>query len=86
MAVMHHAIQSPGVVEEWLKDWGARLDSEELKSLALVKGYVPLFEPVHNYEYLLLWDLIFDRHPKGEYYRGGAFPVFYDGSCVPCTT
>ncbi|MCU0573909.1 MAG: DUF499 domain-containing protein, partial [Syntrophobacteraceae bacterium] len=70
MAVMHHAIQSPEIVEEWLREWGARLTSEELKSLALVKGYVPISEPVHNYEYLLLWDLIFDRHPKGEYYRG----------------
>jgi len=70
MAVMHHAVQSPPVVEEWLKDWGTRLKSEELKSLELVKGYVPISEPVHNYEYLLLWDLLFDRHPKGQYYRG----------------
>lgn len=70
MAVMHHALQSSDIVEEWLKDWGTRLGSDELKSLALLKGYVPISEPVHNYEYLLLWDLIFDRHPKGEYYRG----------------
>lgn len=70
MAVMHHAIQSPGIVEKWLKDWGERLGSAELTSLELVKGYVPISEAVHNYEYLLLWDLIFDRHPKGEYYRG----------------
>lgn len=70
MAVMHHAIQSPDFVEQWLKDWGARLGNEDLKSLELVKGYVPISEPVHNYEYLLLWDLIFSRHPKGEYYRG----------------
>jgi hypothetical protein len=70
MAVMHHAIQSPEFVEPWLNDWGGRLDSDELKLLAVVKGYVAISEPVHNYEYLLLWDLIFDRHPKGEYYRG----------------
>ncbi|MGC9196222.1 MAG: hypothetical protein ACP5IL_12320 [Syntrophobacteraceae bacterium] len=70
MAVMHHAIESPGIVEDWLKDWGERLGSPELKSIELVKGYVPISEPVHNYEYFLLWDLIFDRHPKGEYYRG----------------
>ena len=24
MAVMHHAIQSPDVVEDWLKDWGVK--------------------------------------------------------------
>ncbi|MDR3555654.1 MAG: hypothetical protein P4L55_12930 [Syntrophobacteraceae bacterium] len=70
MAVMHHAIESPDIVEAWLNDWGGRLGGDELKSIQLVHGYVPISEPVHNYEYLLLWDLIFDRHPKGEYYRG----------------
>ena len=70
MAVMHHAIQSPPIVEAWLKDWGERLGGNEFASLELVKGYVPISEPVHNHEYLLLWDLIFERHPKGEYYRG----------------
>ncbi|MBW6486648.1 MAG: hypothetical protein K0B01_10925 [Syntrophobacterales bacterium] len=70
MAVMHHAIQSPDIVENWLKDWSARSGSDELKSFEMVKGYVPISEPVHNHEYPMLWDLLFDRHPKGEYYRG----------------
>ena len=70
MAVMHHAIQSPDIVEKWLKDWGMNIESDELKSYEIVKGYVPISEPVHNHEYLLLWDLLFDRHPKGQYYRG----------------
>ncbi len=70
MAVMHHAIQSPHIVEGWLKEWSERLGGDELKSIQLVEGYVPISEPVHNHEYLLLWDLIFDRHPKGQYYRG----------------
>ena len=70
MAVMHHAIASPSIVEDWLKEWGIRLGSDELKALEIVKGYAPISEPVHNYEYPLLWNLLFDRHPKGEYYRG----------------
>lgn len=70
MAVMHHAIQSPMVVESWLKDWGSRLGSDELKNMEMLKGYVPISEPVHNHEYPLLWNLLFDRHPKGEYYKG----------------
>lgn len=70
MAVMHHAIQSPDVVESWLKDWGNKTDNDELKQAEMLKGYVPISEPVHNQEYLLLWDLLFDRHPKGQYYRG----------------
>ena len=70
MAVMHHAIQSPQIVETWLKDWGTNAGSAELNSFELVKGYIPISEPVHNHEYFLLWDLLFDRHPKGQYYRG----------------
>lgn len=70
MAVMHHAVQSPVIVEDWLKDWGSKQGSAELNSFEMVKGYVPISEPVHNHEYPLLWDLLFDRHPKGQYFRG----------------
>jgi len=70
MAVMHHGIQSPEIVESWLKDWGSKVGSDELKNAEMLKGYVPISEPVHNHEYPLLWDLLFDRHPKGQYYRG----------------
>ena len=60
MAVMHHAIQSPAIVETWLRDWGANIGSAELNSFEMVKGYIPISEPVHNHEYFLLWDLLFD--------------------------
>ncbi|MGB8216259.1 MAG: DUF499 domain-containing protein [Candidatus Methanoperedens sp.] len=70
MAVMHHAINSPDIVEKWLHGWGDKLNDGEMKNLKMVKGFVPISEPVQNNEYPLLWNLIFDRHPKGNYYRG----------------
>lgn len=70
MAVMHHAIQSPDIVEDWLHEWGKKLNDSEMKNFKMIEGFVAISEPVHNYEYPLLWDLLFDRHPKGEYYRG----------------
>ncbi len=70
MAVMHHGIHSPEVVESWLQDWGNKGNNDELKTIKMLKGYVPISEPVHNHEYPLLWDLLFDRHPRGQYYRG----------------
>lgn len=70
MAVMHHAIKSTESVEAWLRDWGKKLDNPEMKEFEIVKGYFPISEPVHNHEYPLLWDLLFDRHPRGEYFRG----------------
>lgn len=70
MAVMHHAIESPLAVEAWLSEWGTNTGNVELKDFVMVKGYLPISEPVHNHEYPLLWNLLFDRHPKGDYYRG----------------
>jgi hypothetical protein len=80
MAIMHHAVHSPELVEMWVHSWGAQLESEELSAFEMTKGFFPISEPVHNHEYPLLWDLLFERHPKGERYKakfeemGQAFP------------
>lgn len=70
MAVLHHAVESPEKVEQWAMGWGSGLDLPALKEMSLERGFVPISEAVHNNEYPLLWNLLFDRHPKGEYYRG----------------
>lgn len=70
MAVLHHAIQSSEKVESWLKGWGDKLQNDELKNFAIDRGFIPISEAVHNHEYFLLWNLLFDRHPKGQYFRG----------------
>jgi hypothetical protein len=69
MALMHHAIATPDVVETWLKDWAGR-GKPDLTGIKLLRGYLPISEAVHNYEYAFLWDLLFARHPRGEYYKG----------------
>jgi len=70
MAVAHHALGSPATVEAWAHDWGARAGVPLLSALALEQGFHPISEPVHNHEYPVLWDLLFDRHPRGEFFRG----------------
>jgi hypothetical protein len=70
MAVMHHAMGSPEYVEQWAKEWGNKLPSKILKELTLERNFVPISEPVQNQEYRLLWDLIFDRHPRGDFFKG----------------
>lgn len=70
MAVMHHAINSHDVVDPWLGGWSEKLNRKELQGLSIAKGFLAISEPVHNHEYPLLWNLLFDRHPKGDYYRG----------------
>lgn len=70
MAVMHHAVASPDVVEAWAHGWGSKLHSPTLQNLKLQRGYIAISESVHNQEYPLLWDLLFDRHPQGQLFRG----------------
>lgn len=70
MAVMHHAVASPEAVEPWAQAWASDPSATALQVLALERGFVAISEPVHNHEYPLLWDLVFERHPKGEFYRG----------------
>jgi len=70
MAVMHHAVENPDQVQRWANEWGGRLASQPLKDLTLERGFAAISEPVQNQEYPLLWDLIFERHPKGEFFKG----------------
>lgn len=70
MALVHHAFGSPDQVESWASSWGQKLQADKLKTLKLQRGFLPLSETLSNQEYPFLWDVLFDRHPKGPYYRG----------------
>ena len=80
MAVMHHAVANPDVVQKWAKDWGSKLNNSLLGDIELEQAYTAISEPVHNNEYPLLWELLFDRHPNGQLYRGKFLQA---GSHVP---
>ena len=70
LAVLHHAVQSPDKVENWSKTWSDKIDDNKFNMLNLPKGYIPISETLSNNEYTNLWDLIFKKHPKGEYFKG----------------
>lgn len=70
MAVMHHAIQHTEQVQAWARNWGVELNIPWLREISLQRGFVAITEPVHNHEYPLLWDLLFERHPNGLLYKG----------------
>src|SRR5262249_32627022 len=70
MALVHHAFGSPDQVEAWAGSWGEKLQASKLSALKLQRGFMPLSETLSNQEYAYLWDLLFARHPKGQYYRG----------------
>lgn len=70
MALVHHAFGAPDAVQGWANSWGQKLSSDKLTHLRLQRGFMPLSETLSNQEFPSLWDVIFSRHPKGEYYRG----------------
>jgi hypothetical protein len=70
MALVHHTFGSPDQVESWAASWGEKLQAPKLTALKLQRGFMPLSETLSNQEYPNLWDLLFARHPKGQYYRG----------------
>jgi hypothetical protein len=70
MALVHHAFGSPDQVESWAGEWAEKLQAPKLTALKLQRGFMPFSETLSNQEYPNLWDLLFTRHPKGQYYRG----------------
>jgi hypothetical protein len=70
MAVVHHAFGSPDQVESWASSWGEKLQASKLSALKLPRGFMPVSETLSNQEYPHLWDVLFARHPKGQYYQG----------------
>lgn len=70
MALVHHAFGSPDVVESWASSWGQKLQAAKLAGLKLQRGFMPIAETLSNQERPYAWDVVFDRHPKGQYYRG----------------
>ena len=70
MALLHHAVESPDAVMQWAGEWGAKLSADKLAQLKLRAGFLPISETLSNQEYANIWDLIFDRHPRGEYFQG----------------
>ena len=70
MALLHYAFAAPQTVETWAGEWAARVSSSRLAELTLQRGFLPISETLSNQEYAFLWDVIFERHPKGQYYHG----------------
>ncbi len=70
MALLHNAFANPDSAQEWSHTWGEKLQSSRLAGLQFPRGFTPLSETLSNSEYPCLWDVLFDRHPKGGYFRG----------------
>ncbi len=70
MAVLYHLLSDPAAIRSWLSDWSGHLGEAELAAIPLREGMQVISESLHRQTYKFLWDMLFDRHPRGEYIRG----------------
>ena len=70
MAVIYHAFKDRDATEKWLGHWADKLNKPKIKQFSPPPGFQIIAESLHKQRYKFIWDLIFDRHPKGEFYKG----------------
>lgn len=70
MAALCHMLNDPAAGEGWLQSWSGRIGQPELASVSFRSKLHVIAEPLHEQRFAYLWDILFSRHPKGEFARG----------------
>ena len=70
LAALYHLSTNGHEGRLWLDEWAARLHRSEIGTLSLRSDCCVIAESVHNHNYKFLWDILFDRHPEGQYGKG----------------
>jgi len=70
MAATAHMFKDPVATDNWLKSWAGQLHRDDLTNLTLNRDVEVITESLHQHNYTFLWDLLFDRHPDGNFIRG----------------
>ncbi|MFU5347486.1 DUF499 domain-containing protein [Pseudomonas aeruginosa] len=70
MAALYHAVNDPVSTGAWLNGWAATLGDAHVSQIALRNGMLVIGESLHRQRYKFLWDLLFERHPRGEFIKG----------------
>jgi hypothetical protein len=70
MAAMWHGMKDPAEATNWLANWAAKLHRPELNTLKFRTDFFTIAESLHQQRYKFLWDLLFERHPKGAFIKG----------------
>lgn len=70
MAALFHALTNEQATRSWLKAWASNLGDAKLAVMPLRSGMDVITESLHRQRYKFLWDLLFDKHPHGNFIRG----------------
>ena len=69
MAALYHLCQDVDAGKAWLKEWADRLKNPEIANLKLRDDCHVIAESMHLQRHKFLWDLLFQLHPKGQWYE-----------------
>lgn len=70
LAAIYHGFTSPEVTSKWLEGWGLSLGQPKLAEIKLRPKMHVISESLHRQNHKFLWDLLFERHPHGNYIKG----------------
>lgn len=70
MAALYHAVNDAASTRAWLNSWSSTLGDPSIGKIALRDGMLVIGESLHRQRYKFLWDLLFERHPRGEFIKG----------------
>jgi hypothetical protein len=70
MAALYHAVNDPISTQAWLDHWANNLGEPKIGKIALRSGMLVIGESLHRQRYKFLWDLLFERHPNGNFIKG----------------
>lgn len=70
MAALYHAVNDATSTGAWLNSWATTIGDPQIGKIALRSGMLVIGESLHRQRYKFLWDLLFERHPHGNYIKG----------------
>lgn len=70
MAALYHAVNDSASTGAWLNSWATTLGDPQIGKIALRNEMLVIGESLHRQRYKFLWDLLFERHPHGNYIKG----------------
>lgn len=70
MAAISHMLKDSAAGHHWLEEWGNRLGIPDISKLSLRTDMDVIVESLHLHNYKFLWELLFDKHPHGNFIKG----------------
>lgn len=69
MAALYHLCNDADAGTTWLKEWASHLKNPKLADLKLRNDFVVIAESLHLQRYKYLWDILFQLHPRGQWFE-----------------